>query len=391
MKKAISAVIITALIILCGCGKTYTEPDKLEIKNDTVCAVWIYFDELSMKSENGGTSESFTAKISDYFDICTNRGINTVFVQVRPCCDALYKSEMFPQSAYLTGTQGKNTEYDPLEIIIKEAKKRSLSIHAWLNPFRISFSQDLSLLSENNPAMVWIKSDKDEDRHRIVKVNDGLYFSPPDEEVQKLIIDGVREILKNYDVDGIHIDDYFYPSAEKSVDSYYFDNYKKAGGTLELKQWRLNVISAFIQGMYNAVKTENPDCIFSISPQGNISNNYNSQFADVELWCAEKGYCDWIIPQIYYSFDNKILPFDKACEEWNDIIKCDSVKLIYGLAGYKVGSGDEWDSDIIQKQIDFSEKMNRCDGFAFFSMEHLSELLFECKTQHNGGNAQQKP
>lgn len=371
MKRLLIVLLMVSLLSGCTYGNI---PEKKPTVQAEISAVWIYFNELSMKAEKGGTKESFTKKITKIYDNCISKGINTVFVQVRPCCDALYQSEIFPWSEYLSGKQGVGVDYDPLQIMTDLAKDKNLSIHAWINPFRISFTDDKSLLSQDNPAVKWIDNSDKELASRVVRVNKGLYFSPASAETQKLIIDGVREIIKKYNVDGIHIDDYFYPSTDKSVDSYYYDIYKKSGGALELDEWRLNNISSFVSQMYSAIKSENSDCIFSISPAGNINNNYKQQYADVKLWCSTKGFADWIIPQLYYGFENKKLSFDTACDEWNNIVKNDSVKIIYGIAAYKINNNDdEWKSGngIIKKQINYVKEKENYFGIAYFSYSSI--------------------
>ncbi len=370
MKRLISLFLVL-IFMFSGCAEAL--PEEVQItESETVNAVWIFYDELSMVTENGGTEKSFTAKMQTMLDNCLEWGINTVFMQVRPCCDSFYKSDIFPWSYYLTGQQGKAVDYDPLEIAVELAHERGISIHAWLNPFRVAFDDDTSKLAQNHPATEWIKN-KTAD---VVFVNGGIYLSPASMKAQKLVLDGVREIIQNYDVDGIHIDDYFYPSTEKSVDKAYYDEYTKGGGSLSLKDWRLNTVSAFVAQMYTVVKSENSACIFSVSPAGNIKNNYDEQYADVELWCARRGYADWIIPQLYYGFEGDTLPFDKALKEWSKLNTIGAVKMIYGIAAYKVNdSDDEWlvGNGIIDKQLELVKKESDSYGVAYFSYSSLAD------------------
>ena len=244
--------LLLAMLTLSSCGiieksKTEKKPTGKEIS-----AVWISYTELSMKDENGGDEDSFRDKITEMFDNCAQLGINTVFAQVRPFCDAMYPSEIFPWSAYLTGYQGDPVYYDPLEIMVEEAHERGLGLHAWINPFRVSFDTDTDKLSEKNPAKKLLSDEKTKDR--VVTADGGLYLCPASTENHKLIIDGVREIIRNYEVDGIHIDDYFYPSTDIGVDKTYYDEYKKNGGALFYDKWRLDVISSFVSQIYTAVK-----------------------------------------------------------------------------------------------------------------------------------------
>ncbi len=369
MKRLISLVLIFVLL-LSGCVSA--PPKEENPASEKITAVWIYYNELSMLNENGGNEKSFTKKAEKMLDNCLEWGINTVFVQVRPCCDSFYKSELFPWTYYLTGEQGKAVDYDPLKILLELAQNRGVSVHAWLNPFRVAFDDDISKLAENHPALDWIKN-KTAD---VTFVNGGIYLSPASLPAQKLVLDGVREIIRNYDVDGIHIDDYFYPSTAKKVDEAYYKEYTAGGGTLPLDEWRLNTISAFVAQLYTTVKSENSDCILSISPAGNVKNNYEQQYADVKLWCSQRGYADWVIPQLYYGFENDSLPFDKALKEWSEFDKIGAVKMIYGIAAYKVNdSDDEWIAGrgIIKKQLDLINETERSYGVAYFSYSSLAD------------------
>lgn len=373
MKRFFSFMMVLT-ILFSGCNKVSENEiiqEGFEVQETAqISAVWIFYNELSMVSENGGTEQSFRSKIEKMFDNCILWGINTVFLQVRPCADSFYNSEIFPWTYYLTGEQGKPVFYDPLQICVEEAHERKLSIHAWVNPFRIAFNDDITKLSEDHPAKKWINQ-KSED---IVFINGGIYFSPASLNAQKLVFDGVREIIRNYDIDGIHIDDYFYPSTDEMVDAEFYNAYVEKGGKLNLSEWRLNTVSAFVLQMYNVVKNENSECVFSISPAGNIQNNYDQQYADVKLWCSQKGYADWIIPQLYYGFENDSLPFDKALAEWNDIHSNPDIKMIYGIAAYKVNdSDDEWISGkgIINKQIELVNNIENSCGVAYFSYSSL--------------------
>lgn len=372
--------LLLAMLTLSSCGIIEKSKNDKKSTGKEISAVWISYTELSMKDENGGNEDSFRDKISEMFDNCAQLGINTVFAQIRPFCDAMYPSEIFPWSAYLTGYQGDPVYYDPLEIMVEEAHERGLGLHAWINPFRVSFDTDTDKLSEKNPAKKFLNDENTKDR--VVTADGGLYLCPASTQNHKLIIDGVREIIRNYEVDGIHIDDYFYPSTDISVDKTYYEEYKKSGGALFYDKWRLEVISSFVSQMYTAVKSERNDCVFSISPAGNINNNYEEEYADVERWCSEKGYCDWIIPQIYYGFENEVLPFDKACKSWSELDTTDDVRMIYGIPAYKVnGEEDEFKAGggIIEKQISVAKATDNYGGVAFFSYSSLVDP--DCKKE----------
>lgn len=139
------------MLTLSSCAVLDKSSKNKKPSGSAISAVWISYSELSMKDEDGGDEDSFRKKTEDMFDNCAELGINTVFVQVRPFCDAMYPSEIFPWSAYLTGYQGDPVYYDPLEIMVEEAHERGMGLHAWINPFRVSFDTDLDKLSEKIP------------------------------------------------------------------------------------------------------------------------------------------------------------------------------------------------------------------------------------------------
>ena len=370
MKKFFLIIIVSVLLVLTACSADFQTEET--DKSERISAVWIYYSELSMQDKNGGSAESFRNKFNEMLLTCKDRDINTVFFQVRPFCDAFYKSEIFPWTACLTGEQGREVSYDPLEIAVAMAHEKGIALHAWINPFRISSDSDVSKLSERNPALKWIKNNS----RNVVNVNGGYYFCPASPEAQRLVLDGVREIVNNYDVDGIHIDDYFYPSTEKSVDDSFYKEYRDGGGELSLKKWRLDTVSAFVSQLYEATKSVSGKCIFSVSPAGNIVNNYNEQYADVKLWCSRRGYADWIIPQLYYGFENEKLSFRLALDMWSALPRDGSVKMIYGIGAYKLNNSDsEWESGrgIIKKQLELCEDKNDYCGAAFFSYSSIAD------------------
>lgn len=378
VKKFISAFLI--VILLTGCTRAeYKEQPAAPPEAETVRGVWLFYRELSMADEKGGTAEGFRKKINRIFDNCTELKINTVFFHVRPFGDSFYPSGIFPLSEYLTGKQGGEIDYDPLEIAVKSAHERNISLHAWINPFRISFSDDESLLADTNPALRLIKSDSS----RVYRCSGGMYYNPSCEENHRLIIDGVREIVNNYDVDGIHIDDYFYPDTSEKVDKIQYENYIEKGGRLSLEEWRIQCVNSFVSGLYSAVKSADKNIIVSISPAGNINNNYKTLYADVKRWGSTEGYCDWLIPQLYYGFFNDTLPYEKAAAEWKKITTCGRVKLIAGLGAYKMLSSEseEWkNGSIIERQWQYAEKSGY-EGLALFSYSSIISESF----RNNGG------
>ncbi len=400
--KKIMSLLITLIFLLCGCGNTVFEnsDDTLDFSDlssegsklfDTGYSsefrgAWLSYLEIRPKNFDVSKND-YQEYIKNYFQNFKKAKINNVFVQVRPFADAIYQSSLFPSSSCVVKNQGDKLPFDFFQVIIEEAKNFSIEVHAWINPYRIQNEFDESKLCSDSFAKKWLS---EKDNCDVIKVNGGLYFNPASLKVQELIIDGVREILENYDVSGIHIDDYFYPSSESGYDKVSFDEYSEKGGKLNLAKWRSENINSLLSGIYNTVKDFSKDKIFSISPGGDIEKNKKEMFADCKKWCSESGYCDMIIPQIYYGFNNEKMPFEACAEMWIKLV-CDDVKLVIGLALYKSGktdafagkSGkDEWieNNDIIKRQVELSRRLNFA-GFCLYSAQFVNFTDKSCSKE----------
>lgn len=339
-------------------------------------AVWFsYLDFASLLT--GQSKSGFSANIGEAFDNVAGLGLNTVIVQVRPFGDALYPSEIFPWSHVVTGTEGKDPGFDPLEIMVEEAHSRGLKIEAWVNPYRVRISNIKAPLADENPAQQYLNTGSD----MAVEFQGGIYYNPAREETVRRVVDGVREIVANYDVDGIHFDDYFYPNPDEDFDKKAYDQYKQEGGLSTLANWRRENVNELISRVYQAVKAEDPTVRFGVSPQGNFENNYDKQYIDVAKWLSEDGYVDYICPQIYFGFENSTYPFAATVERWNRQIKVQSVQLYVGLSPYKIGLEDQWagdgrlewqqDSDILARMVETARKAKCYGGFAMFRYDSI--------------------
>ena len=339
-----------------------------------VSAIWYSYGDLDFKSNY--SYNTFKAKINKMFDDAVSLGNDAVICHVRPFADAYYKSSLFPYSSYLTGTQGKDPGYDPLEYMIEAAHSRGLQFHAWLNPYRISTSTDNpNKLSADHIAKRWW-NDPDKKRNVLISGN-GLYFNPTVPECRKLIIDGVREIVNNYDVDGIHIDDYFYPTTDAEFDGIEYADYKADGGVLSQADWRRINVSTLIQGMYQAAHSKS-GVVFGVSPSYSFDVNFNEQYADLKHWMKTAGYIDYIVPQIYFGYEHSLSKarYNNALNTWVTAPKLSSVKLYIGLGAYKIGTtdggSDEWitDKELLAKQT-FDAKVYGADGIFIFNYSTL--------------------
>ena len=332
----------------------------------------VYISYLEYLSYFNGNSLNINKSyINKMLDQIKENNFNTIFLHVSPFSDAIYKSNIFPYSYTLTGVEGKNPGLDYLDYFIREAHKRNLKIHAWINPYRISSTTDISKLSNNNPAITFLKTND----AKITKT--GIYYNPASSKVIDLLLKQIYEIITNYNVDGIHLDDYFYEDVEIDLELYQKHFLES---NISINEYRLNIINTTIKSIYKLIKSYNKNIIFSISPDGNIENNYELHYADIKTWLSDDGYIDIIMPQVYFGFDNSLKPFEKTINEWNNLIK-NNVKLVPVLAFYKVGLVDEYagagkyewinNQDIISRQINYSKTLNNYDGYTLFRYEYI--------------------
>lgn len=345
------------------------DASPVNLEFDEVRAVWVSYITLDMQNTNMD-EKAFTDKFNEIINTSLNDGFNTLIVQVRPFCDALYKSKIFPMSHILTGEQGKDCGYDPLEIMCTLAHKNNMKIEAWLNPYRVSTASTPNVLSNKNPYS--------QKKSLGVELENGIYLNPALDEVMNLICDGAKEIVENYDVDGIHFDDYFYPTVDESFDKNEYDSYlsslKNESEALPLMQWRKQNVNTMVKMVYEAVHSADKDIVFGISPQGNLSNNENL-CADIKTWCENDGYIDYICPQIYFSLDNPALTFENALSDWTALNLNKNINMYVGIAGYKAGSdtdGGTWldNNDILKQEIEIIRE-NNLDGFMLYSYDSL--------------------
>ena len=335
--------------------------------------VWVSYMELSMENESSKTQKAFEDKFTEIAQKCRESGFNTLIVQVRPFCDALYKSSYFPWSHILTGTQGENPQYDALQIMCDICKENNLKIHAWINPYRVSSNETPKKLSDNNP---YIKNTEIG-----IKTDNGIFLDPSNETAQQLISDGVKEIAENYDVDGIQFDDYFYPTEDESFDKKQYEAYIEKYGkenSMSLDNWRMQNVNTLICKVYRTIKSVDSSVEFGISPQGNIGNN-DGLYADVKSWCTCKGFADYICPQIYFSLENPALTFEDCLDSWTSLDFDENVKLYVGLGGYKAGKG-EYDEEtwllsdsILADEYDILRNNKSVRGFMLYSYNSLED------------------
>ncbi|MBQ4605929.1 MAG: family 10 glycosylhydrolase, partial [Clostridia bacterium] len=279
-------LVLTLSILLTSCGVEATSLTLVPMQpteenmpttniidpSSEVRGVWIAsVFNIDYPSAAGLDAAALQAEIDSIIATCLETGLNTIFFQVRPTCDALYKSELFPVSSFLS-TDG-TLPFDPLDYIVKEAHKNNIFVHAWVNPLRVTMnSTDVNSLPETSPARM-------HPEWTVPYVDGKLYLNAGIPEVRKLVADGVREIVAGYDVDGIVFDDYFYPYPANNADgtAAVFDDaeeFAAYGAEYEDRAaWRRANINDLIAQVYDAVHTTDPDCVFGVSPFGIWQND----------------------------------------------------------------------------------------------------------------------
>ncbi|MBW7474580.1 family 10 glycosylhydrolase [Paenibacillus oenotherae] len=316
---------------------------------------------------------------SDLLDELQEMGINTVFVQVRPSGDALYPSDIVPWSKVLTGKQGAAPDYDPLGFMVEETHRRGMAFHAWFNPFRANTDSDLSKLAPNHVAVAqpdWV-----------LKSGNGLLINPGIPDARQHIIDTIMEVVNGYDIDGVHLDDYFYPSSGALNDDATYRTYN-ANHQITKEDWRRDNINTFVRMLGESIHSAKPKLKFGISPFGVWRNKakdvtgsdtsagvtaYDSMSADVRTWIRQD-WIDYVVPQIYWSLSFNAARYDKLVDWWAGEVAGTNVDLYIGHSPYKLGTGESgWQSaqeiiDQLKYNLNYPEAVK---GDAFFSAKDL--------------------
>lgn len=320
-------------------------------------------------------TEAQKQEFIEILDKLDSLNINAIFVQVRPTSDALYKSYINPWSKYLTGEQGKYPGYDPLQFMIEETHKRDMEFHAWLNPYRITTQgTDLNELAPNNPARIkpeWV-----------LEFNNALFYDPENPEVIEYVAITVYEIIKKYDVDGIHFDDYFYPY-----------DYPLPEG--EVANNRREAVNNLIRTIYKVIKSTKPSVQFGVSPYGvwknkssdligsesNSLESYYDLYMDTLTWIDENT-IDYIAPQIYWSTDNNDSNYEVMVSWLNDVVKDSGVRLYIGQNINDLDIASE-----IYKQIEINREYENVSGNILFSasdiMNDNDNVVMQLKEAYN--------
>lgn len=338
-------------------------------KKEEKRAVFISYMELQ-KYLKGKDIKTAKANINKMISALKSNKFNMIILQVRSFSDAIYESQYFPWSMVISENEGEAYHFDVLAYFIEMSHKNNLELHAWINPYRIRTSSDVSTITVKNPAYNLLETND-------VDISDnGIYYNPASSNVQKLILDGIEEILENYQVDGIHFDDYFYPNLD--IDNENYLEYSKHND-ISKDKYHLLMVNNLVKETHKLTKKHH--AVFGISPEGNIENNYSKNQADVYTWAKSNEYVDYLMPQIYYGFQNEAAPFYNVLKKWDNLVKESDVKILPALAFYKSNQEDlyakngkyEWieNDDIIMRQVLLSRNMQSYAGFALFRYDSI--------------------
>ncbi|MBX9784433.1 MAG: family 10 glycosylhydrolase [Chitinophagaceae bacterium] len=338
-------------------------------------AAWIAsVDNIDWPSKKGIAVDSQKSEFIRMLDMHKQNGLNAIIMQIRPATDAFYPSQYEPWSEWLSGVQGKppSPYYDPLQFMIDQTHKRGMEFHAWCNPYRADFKIGKASIA---PAHI-TKLHPD----WFLEYGDKKYFDPGNKEAQAFVVEVIRDITERYDVDAIHFDDYFYPyriSGKEFPDSVTF---KRHGNGLNKDDWRRSNVDSIILHLFTTIRQTKSFVKFGISPFGIWRNsdkdpmgsntkagqtNYDDLYADILLW-LQKGWIDYVAPQLYWEFGHKAAPYEVLIDWWS---KHSYGKHCYiGLGIYRAGSNDAWkDSAQLPRQIELLRNTTNIQGMIFFN------------------------
>ncbi|MEU8341600.1 family 10 glycosylhydrolase [Spirillospora sp. NPDC048832] len=341
-------------------------------------AMWIAtVGGIDWPKDAGGSAAAQKKQFTDLLDTATAMNMNAVFVQIRPNSDAFYDSPYEPWSQWITGTQGKDPGYDVLAFMLKEAHARNLEFHAWFNPYRVSRQDDVAKLHPKSPARRhpdWVR-----------KYGTGLWYDPGLPQVRDLAANAVMDVVRKYDIDAVHFDDYFYPYPEGGD---FPDDaaYKAYGKGKKRADWRRENVDTLVQSLSRQIHDAKPWVQFGISPFGVWRNkstdpagsptralqSYDDIYADTRKW-IKKGWLDYITPQLYWPIGDPRADYADLVAWWAGQVKGTGVQLTIGQGAYRVGADSAWkDPAEMSRHLTLNAKYPQVRGDVFFSASDIA-------------------
>lgn len=375
LKKRILSMLLALSLLLPAAS-------AIDLPAEGLRGVWVAsVYNIDYPSKTGMTVDELKSQADAMLDNIASMGLNAVFLQVRPSADALYESELFPWSRYVSGTVGQAPDggFDPLRYWVEGAHARGLQLHAWINPYRITKEGETewAALPDSSPAK--------QHPEWIVEHEDNYYFNPGLPAVQQLVVDGALEIARNYEVDGIHLDDYFYPGTDFNDAA----TYARYGEDFdEIGDWRRDNVNQLVAALDTALHKLDRDLAFGVSPAGIWDNkDSNPRGSDTrgrssyaEIYCdslewINEGTVDYICPQLYWSIGFEAADFQKLVDWWTDAVKTSDVALFIGLGAYRMAEaapGDVWyGTDELARQLALIHSGKDIQGEVYFSYSSL--------------------
>ena len=378
LKQRIFSIVLVFTLLFSCAGAVQTAQDGMR-------GVWVStIYNIDYPSAQGLSADALKSGADTILDNIAAMGLNTVFLQVRPSADAIYPSEIFPWSRYISGTVGQapDSDFDVLAYWVDGAHNRGLQLHAWLNPYRITKDgqSEWDALPESSPAK--------QHPEWVVEYEENYYFNPGLPAVQQLVVDGAAEIVKNYDVDGIHLDDYFYPGTDfddAATFARYGDDFNDIG------DWRRDNVNTLIAALDETLHEINPALSFGVSPAGiwdnktdnpkgsetNGRSSYREIYCDSVEW-IKKGTVDYICPQLYWSIGYEIADFEVLVDWWQQVVSTSDVALYIGIGAYRAAEaqpGDVWyGTEELQRQLTLLDDSIDIQGEVFFSYSSLQNV-----------------
>lgn len=349
-------------------------PPKRQMRAEWISSVV----NIDWPSRQGLTPAAQQAELTELYDRAEADGLNAVFVQIRPTADAFWPSPHEPWSEWLTGRQGQDPGYDPLEFAVEEAHARNLEFHGWFNPYRVAMHDDPSRLVADHPAR--------QNPDWVFAYGGKLYYDPGIPEAREFVIEAMMHAVENYDLDGVHFDDYFYPYPVSGVAIPDRDTFAEHGGDFStIEDWRRDNVNRMVAGMDEAINAVKPHVKFGISPFGiwrnsssdptgsatNGLESYSALYADSRAWVRE-GWVDYINPQVYWEIGLRVADYAVLVPWWEQVTEGTGVHLYIGQAAYKVGNAGAWsDPQELARHLEFNRSHPGVHGDVYFSAASL--------------------
>lgn len=373
-----------------GAGSSTSAGSASSADSGELRGVWFsYLDWQNMPTDEAGFKVAADQVMSDI----QKNGMNAIFCHVHSHSDAYYPSSVLPTSKFLPG----NGRFDALQYMIDSAHRHGLSFHAWFNPYRVTgYQMKWSDVPAGSIVKQWYASG-----NRNVLLFDGNYYlNPAQPAVRDLVVSSIREVLTKYAIDGVQFDDYFYPDLGKdAATNFDYPEYQLYSGNASITEWRKANVSALIAAVYQTVHAVRPSAVFGVSPVGPLRNlrSEKSYFVDIDTWMSHTGYIDYVLPQIYFDFEQKTgsgvasdAAYATCLDSWLKLRQKTGgkVKLYVGLALYKCGT-NSWDgnakpewlrrSDILLREVQLARQSGQVSGFGIYAYQNFDDAAAQAE------------